>query len=511
MGLFSNSQKSISDMIDSSQGMLRNILNVFGDMEEEFIPKDQGVSLEDAVAQNHGKDANDFYKSQSYGNLKRYVAHEEMSKEHKLSVYRQMSEYPEIDYALNTITDEIISPNKEGTVADLNIKKESLLSNVNIKDNLMMEWEYVYHELFDFDNKGWNLAYNFLVNAEIFIEKVHKPENKERGITNIKKLMPDNIFVNWDTDNEPHSFKVTVDGQNEPVTVGTHQITYSNYGHFAYNNATKERIALGYLEKIKKIWRQLQLLEEAVVIYRVVRAPEKRIFNIATGNMPKHKQEEYIQKIMRQYRQKKIYKTNTGEIDGQANIQNMLEDYFFSVPETGNGSSVDTLAGGENLGEITDLDYFLRKLYRALAIPESRRLDETRTFNAGQLGDVTHQEIKFSKMVRRITQKIKFTVLDVYFTHLKMKGLWKQYSLKESHFDMIFHQDHHYAEFKEATVMETRMRNFGDAGTYIGQAFSKEFACKKFLGLTEQEYEENKQLIKKEKEEGELEGFDGGF
>mgnify|MGYP006421119745 CR=1 FL=1 len=509
MGLFSNTQKSIQDMIDSSQGVLRNILDVFGEMEEEYAPRDQGVSLEDAVTGN--QEGNDFYKSQSYGNLKRYVAHEEMSKEHKLSVYRQMSEYPEIDNALNTITDEIIAPDKDGSVAELNIRNERLLSNLNIKDNLMKEWEYVYHELFDFDHKGWNMTYNFLVNAEIFIEKVHNPQNKDKGITNIKKLMPDEIFVNWDTDGEPHTFKVNVEGKNEPITVGKHQITYANFGQFAYNSATKERIALGYLEKIKKIWRQLQLLEEAVIIYRVVRAPEKRIFNIATGNMPKHKQEEYIQKIMRQYRQKKIYKTNTGEIDGQANIQNMLEDYFFSVPENGGGSSVDTLAGGEQLGEITDLDYFLKKLYRALQIPESRRMDEQSTFNGGQLGDVTHQEVKFMKMVKRITCRMKETVMDVFFTHLKMKGLWKEYGLKERDFEMLFHQDHHYEEYQEANVMETRMRNFADAGTYIGQVFSKEFAQKKFLCMTDQEIEENKQRIKKEKEEGELEGFDGGF
>ena len=510
MSFFTNTQKSLQDMIDSSQGVLRNVLNVFGTMEEEYAPRDEGVSIQDAVQPQYEDDGQG-YRSQSYGNMKRYISSEEMTKEHKLSVYRQMSEYPEINLALNTVTDEIISPNSDGQIVELDINNDRLLKNINIKDNLLKEWEYIYHDVMNFDRSAWNITHNFLITGEIFFEKVSNPTAPEKGIRKVRKLTPDNIYVNWDYDNEPVNFKVKLRDHSEPLIIGKHQMTYVNYDQFALNGTTQERICLSYLEKIKKIWRQLQLLEEAVVIYRVVRAPEKRLFKIATGNMPKHKQDAYMQKIMRQYRQKKVYKTSTGEIDGQANIQNMLEDYFFSQPETGQGSSIETLSAGDNLGEITDLEYFLKKLYRALQIPESRRLDNTATYNAGQLNDVTHQELKFAKLTNRIARKVSDALFDVYKTHLKMKGLWKQYDLKDRDFQLIFTKDSFYEEFKETQVMEMRMNTFSNAATYIGQVFSKEYACKNVLRMTDLEYEENKNNIKREKEEGELDDFQGGF
>lgn len=510
MGLFSNTQQSMQSMVDSSTGVLRNILNLFGTMEEEYAPKDEGTSLQDAVNKtaNGGDEA---FNSQSYGNLKRYISHEEMTKPSKLAVYRQMSEYTEITLALNTITDEIISHNNDDEVATLNITNKLLLDNVNIKDNLDKEWEYVYNNLLDFDRTAWDTVFNFLVTGEIFLEKVINPDSPKKGLRKVRKLMPDNMLVNWDEDNEVHSFKVKLDKSSEPLTVNKSNVTYVNFGQFAYNAQSNERIALSYLEKIKKIWRQLQLLEESVVIYRVVRAPEKRLFRIATGNMPQHKQDAYIKQIMSKYRQKKIYKTSTGEIDGQANIMSMLEDYFFSQPEHGQGSSVETLGGGENLGEITDLEYFLKKMYRALQIPESRRLDSQSTFSSGQLGDVTHQEVKFAKLTKRISDRVGDMVLDVFKTHLKLKGLWKQYGLKDKDFKIKFNKDSYYEEFKEASVQEMRMNNWSNAATYIGQVFSKEYATKKFLGMSEQEWLENKNAIKKEKEEGELDDFQGGF
>jgi hypothetical protein len=509
MSFFTNTQKSIQDMVDSSQGVLRNVLNVFGDMEEEYEPKDKGVSLHDATNNPYSDGGSG--GAQSYGNIRRYVSHEEMSKEQKLSVYRQMSEYPEINLALNTVTDEIITPDSSGTVAKLSIVNQRLLNNINIKDNIQKEWDYVYYDLYDFDRTSWEMSYNFLITGEIFIEKVSNPDAPHKGLRKIRRLQPDNIFVNWDYDDNPIHFKVKLENSTEPLIIGKHQMTYVNYGQFALNSSTGERICLSYLEKIKKIWRQLQLLEEAVVIYRVVRAPEKRLFRIATGNMPKHKQDEYMKKVMMQYRQKKVYNTNTGEIDGQANIQNMLEDYFFSQPETGQGSSVDTLGGGDNLGEITDLDYFLKKLYRALQIPESRRLDNQVTYNAGQLNDVTHQELKFAKLINRISRSISDVLLDGFITHLKLKGLWKQYGLTERDFRIEFSKDSYYEEFKEAHIMEMRMNNWSNGATYIGQVFSKEYACKKFLNMSAEDIQENKDMIKKEKEEGELDDFQGGF
>jgi hypothetical protein len=504
MAFFNFRSSGLFDMA-GARDTIDKIVRVFGDVQEIETNVDKGTSvLEAGQKMAQQKMPASVLQAQYYGNLHRYINYEESNKANKLAIYRQMSEYPEIFYALNTITDEVICKDPEGKVAEMVIENEDLIKNINKRDNLQKEWDYVYDEVCDWDRHARDIMFQFLITGEIFIEKVVNTEHLEKGILDAKRLLSDNTFVIYNPQGMIERFFVkNFDGT--ALELPKTQLAYANYGQFAYNRDTQERIVLSYLEPLKKIWRQLQLLEEAVLIYRVSRAPERRIFRIATGNLPRQQAEAYVEQTMRKYRQKKIYNTSTGEIDGKANILNMLEDYWFSQPETGQASSVDTLPAGENLGEIRDLDYFLKKLYRAMQIPESRRLDSEAKFNVGNVGEVTHQEIKFANLCNTFSHKMQDVMFDIFKTHLILKGFWKQYGLKDKDFRIRFNKNNHYEEFKRAQIMETKMNNWGAVSTYTGSQpgaiFSKEFALKKFLGFTEAEIEENKEQMKSEKEE----------
>jgi hypothetical protein len=190
-----------------------------------------------------------------------------------------------------------------------------------------------------------------------------------------------------------------------------------------------------------------------------------------------------------------------------------LEDYWFTQPADGNTSEIDTLQGGENLGEITDLNYFLEKLYRALEIPNNRRLDTpngAQQYNAGNIGDITWQEMKFSKMVTRIKKKIELVLFDLFKTHLQLKGLWEQYNLKDTDFRVELNKNNYFEEMKRAQVEETRLNNWGTVSTYIGDVFSKEMAVKHFLKWSHEDWLKNKEMLDKEKLEGDDEVEDGG-
>jgi hypothetical protein len=504
---------------DSTPAIFKKIAKIFLEVDKDENAN-QGTSFFDPPVdsqlspsrQDHSLAAN----QQAYGNLKRYVNFEETNKTDKLNVYRQMAEYPEIGYALNMICEELINRHDlTGDVANMEITNDKISKNMNMVANIRKEWEYVYHDLFDFNRKAKNMFRSYLITGELFYEKVVNEKNKKDGLRRVRKLLPDQVFPVWDHNDEVVQYNISYGSNDvgEVISLYGPQVAYAHNDIYTLTKETGSKVILSYLERAKKIWRQLQLLEEAVVIYRLVRAPERRIFRIATGNMPKQAAEQYLQKLMRQYRQKKIYNTSTGEIDGQNNILAMLEDFWFTEPADGNGSNVDTLPGGENLGEINDLNWFLTKLYMALEIPTSRRLETVMgqpQYNMGQMGEITWQEVKFVKMVEGVEVKIMDLVFDVFKTHLKLKGLWNHFGLKDQDFKLNLNKNNHFEELKRTQIEEMRLNAFGTVSAYLNDVFSKEFACKHYLGWTDEEYRQNKSLIEKEKADNQEDGG-GGF
>jgi len=439
MGLFGNYDQGKYNFFDlsrnSTKGVIEKIISTFFDLEIDDNKKDKGVSI---------LDTGDKFSPFSHmgttgaGQYRKYVNYEEASKGTKLRIYRQMAEYPEIHYALDILVNEMVNKDdKTKDVLNLEIVNPEIVTNINMRENIKKEWEFIVHDLLNFNRRSREITKNFLVTGEIFFEKVISPGREKEGLKRVNELLADTTYVSYDEHGIIDHFQLGNQAAGKKFLIPKEEIAYNRFGEMSYNQDTGERIALSYLERVKKVWRQLQLLEEAVIIYRIVRAPERRVWKVATGNMPYTQALQYVEKLKLQYRQRKAYNVTTGEVDGQANILNMLEDFWFSQPNDGPGTDVTSLPGGDNLGEIRDLDYFLKKLYLALHIPENRRLTSEMggpTVNIGEIGEINHQEELFVEMADAIAERIADAVFDVFKTHLRLKGMWDEYGLKDRDF-----------------------------------------------------------------------------
>jgi polyhydroxyalkanoate synthesis regulator phasin len=338
---------------DGEPEWFKKITSVFGYMDYQAQTEDKGIAISDTrktLMPAYGENG-DIVGAQFYGNMRRYINYDEPTKLQKLAIYRQMADYAEIKYALSMICDELLNyDDLDGNVAKLIIENDELLKNVNKRDNLKKEWRYVFDELMNFKDNGRDAILSFLISGELIYEKIINPQNKKDGLKRVKRLRPDNVYPVWKDDLDGIEYfnvkSAHYGGGGVTGTIPKSQLAYVSWDYYTHNPETGDIYTLSYLEPVKKVWRQLQLLEEAMVIYKIVRAPERRVFKIATGNMPRAQAEAYVQKVMRQFRQKKIYNTSSGEIDGQSNIMSMLEDYWFAQPADGNTTEVDTLQGG---------------------------------------------------------------------------------------------------------------------------------------------------------------------
>ena len=253
------------------------------------------------------------------------------------------------------------------------------------------------------------------------------------------------------------------------------------------------------LHKAIKPVNQLRMIEDALVIYRISRAPERRIFYIDVGNLPKQKAEQYLKDVMNRYRNKLVYDASSGEIRDDRNHMSMLEDFWLPRREGGRGTEITTLPGGSNLGEIDDIEYFKKKLYRSLNVPISR-LESEGSFSLGRSTEITRDELKFTKFVQRLRKKFTPLFTDILKTQLILKGVitledWTNIS---QHIQYDFLQDGHFAELKKAELMEDRINALGSIESYIGTFFSKEWVQKNVLNLSDREIDDMQKQMNKE-------------
>jgi hypothetical protein len=241
------------------------------------------------------------------------------------------------------------------------------------------------------------------------------------------------------------------------------------------------------------------MIEDSLVIYRISRAPERRIFYIDVGNLPKVKAEQYLKDVMNRYRNKLVYDASTGEIRDDRNHMSMLEDFWLPRREGGRGTEITTLPGGSNLGEIDDIIYFQRKLFRSLNVPISR-LEAESQFSLGRSTEITRDELKFTKFVQRIRKKFVPLFTDILKTQLLLKGVISpdDWRFMQEHIQYDFLADGHFTELKDAELLESRMNNLGTVEAYIGTFFSKEYVMKKVLRMTDNEIENMQDQINKE-------------
>ena len=423
--------------------------------------------------------------------------------------YRDIAQQPECDSAIEDIVNEgIVANERDQAVA---IELERLMYPKRIKDRIREEFDTVL-ELLNFDTKGHDIFRRWYVDGRLYYHKVIDQQNPRKGIQELRYIDPKKIRkvkeikkVNKkgssieliDAVNEYFMYndKGLQTGTNEGIKISPDSITYVPSGLIDQNKGH----VLSYLHKAIKPVNQLRMIEDSLVIYRVSRAPERRIFYIDVGNLPKVKAEQYLKDVMARYRNKLTYDASTGEIRDDRNHMSMLEDFWLPRREGGRGTEITTLAGGSNLGEIDDITYFKQKLFRSLNVPISR-LEAEAGFSLGRSTEITRDELKFTKFVQRMRKRFTPLFTDLLKTQLILKGVvtledWKK---MHQHIQYDFLQDGHFAELKKAELMEDRINALGSIESYIGTFFSKAWVQKNVLNLSDSEIDDMQTQINKE-------------
>jgi hypothetical protein len=326
------------------------------------------------------------------------------------------------------------------------------------------------------------------------IKKIREVRKKRGEAQNFGNIM--NIIDQWE---EYYIFNEKgVSGQTSGsgVRIALDTIAFCSSGLVDQN----KNMILSYLHKAIKPVNQLRMIEDAAVIYRIARAPERRMFKIDVGNLPKVKAEQYLRDVMARYRNKMVYDAATGEIRDDRNYMSMLEDFWLPSREGGRGTTIETLPGGQNLGQIADIEYFQKKLYRSLNVPISR-LESGSGFNLGRSTEITRDELKFTKFVQRLRKKFTELFNDILRTQLVLKGIIadEDWAVITANIQYDFLQDGHFAELKNSEMLKDRLMLVDAMRDYVGTYFSVEYIRKNILRQSESEIEDIDSQISKEK------------
>jgi len=439
--------------------------------------------------------------------------------------YRSMSLYPECDSAIEDIVNEAI-------VADTNDSPVEIeLSNLNasdgIKKKIREEFRFIL-DLLDFDTKAHEIFRNWYIDGRLYYNKVIDQKNPSEGIKELRyidaskmrfirqivKKKGDGAFIKQEQPNQYdfpqiEEYFVYTEGQKKTgygtqtssngVKLTRDSVCYCTSGLVDRNKGS----TLSWLHKSIKPLNQLMMIEDSLVIYRLSRAPERRIFYIDVGNLPKVKAEQYLRDVMTRYRNKLVYDANTGEVRDDKKFMSMMEDFWLPRREGGRGTEITTLPGGQNLGEITDINYFQKKLYRSLNVPETRIQGEG-GFSLGRSSEILRDEIKFSKFVGRMRKRFSHMFQDLLKTQLILKNIVtpEDWELMSDHIQYDFLYDNHFAELKEAELTTERINLATLAEPYVGKFYSNDYIRRKILRQTDQEIIEQDALIEKEIKDG---------
>ena len=446
--------------------------------------------------------------------------------------YREMAVHPECDGAIEDVVNEAI-------VSDLyDSPIEIELSNLNASDKLKQairkEFKYI-KEILDFDRKSHEIFRNWYVDGRLYYLKVIDMKKPQEGIKELRYIDPlkmryvrqekknnknttayVNLKANGGSDKlispEIEEFFMYTPGAKYPtqtltgnqasktaIKIAKDSIVYCSSGLVDRNKGT----VLSYLHKAIKALNQLRMIEDSLVIYRLSRPPERRIFYIDVGNLPKVKAEQYLKEVMSRYRNKLVYNAATGEVRDDRKYMSMMEDFWLPRREGGRGTEITTLPGGQNLGELSDIEYFQKKLYRALNVPESRIASDGR-FNLGRSSEILRDELKFSKFVGRLRKRFSQMFNDMLRTQLILKNIvspedWEKLS---DHIQYDFLYDNQFAELKESEMLTERLNILATIEPFIGKYYSNEYVRRKVLRQTDAEMIEIDEQIEQEIKDG---------
>ena len=445
--------------------------------------------------------------------------------------YRDMALHPECDTAIEHVVNEAIVSDSNDSPVEIN------LDNLNVSDNLKKvirdEFKGV-KDLLQFDKKAHEIFRNWYTDGRLYYHKVIDVQKPDEGIQEVRYIDALKLkLMRVQPKNErgakgaegipvlPYSGEQTIRKDTKiqefytyypqgmaqrygsvagkGIKIAKDAITYVHSGLVDRN----KKITLSYLHKAIKGLNQLRMIEDSLVIYRLSRAPERRIFYIDVGNLPKVKAEQYLRDVMARYRNKLVYDANTGEIKDDKKFMSMLEDFWLPRREGGRGTEISTLPGGQNLGELTDIEYFQKKLYRALNVPESR-IGADSGFNLGRSSEILRDELMFSKFVGRLRKRFSGLFVDLLRTQMILKNIStpEDFDKMAEHIQFDYKYDNHFAELKDHELMTERLNIMVAIEPYIGTYYSRDYVKRKVLRQTDEEIEEMQQEMEEENEAG---------
>lgn len=428
--------------------------------------------------------------------------------------YRESAQYADCDAAIEDIVNESIVASSDGKIVTIIL--DDLNMSESIKTKIRDEFDRIL-KLYKFNQRGHDIFRQWYVDGRIFYHIILDENNVKEGILEIRYVDPRKIRKIKNVKKERNDKGIEVikqvdeyylyndKGITEQTTQGVKlsvdSIINVNSGLIDANTG----MVLSYLHKAIKPVNQLKMMEDALVIYRISRAPERRIFYIDVGNLPKVRAEQYVNELMNKFRNKIVYDASTGEVRDNRNHLSMMEDFWMPRREGGKGTEITTLQGGQNLGQIEDVQYFQNKLYQSLNVPLSR-LQPQQGFSLGRSTEITREEIKFNKFVERLRKKFAGLFSDALRVQLIAKGIiradeWEEIS-ELIRFD--FQRDNHFTEMKNSEIMATRMQMLQQIDPYVGKYYSVDWIRKNVLMQTEDEVKQmDKQML--DDREGQLE------
>jgi len=422
----------------------------------------------------------------------------DMDKIRRLQDYRRMAAYSEVAEAIDEICDETIVKDENDEILKFHLRGEF---EKEIREEITKEWNN-YSTVYDLENRGWEYFRQFLTDGELYFENVVSKNRPDYGILGVVNIPPE--LINPIYDNVQNGLikgyllrrpirdaKKQHNEKEELILLDKNQICYINSGIWNEDRS----IRLPYIEACRRAYKQLSLIEDSIVIYRLVRAPERLAFYVDVGNMPPPKAEAYLKRLMQQYWTRRSYDANSSRVTNVYDPQSMLDAFWFARRAGDQGTKVETLPGGANLGQLDDLNYFLKKLYKALKIPISR-MDPADPFKDGT--EITREELKFARFVMRIQRQFAMGVKDGFMVHLKLRKLWDQYKLKEYNFDLEFNTPTQFMLMREQQVQDLRYNNYNNMTST--ELVSHSYAQRYYLNWADDQMAENREWLRKDAE-----------
>jgi hypothetical protein len=449
-----------------------------------------------------------------YGQVVDLSGTETLSDHELVLNYREAAQQPECDAAISDIVDGALAAGDTSSPVDLIM--DDLDQSDNVKKEIRTEFNKIL-KLYKFNHRSAEYFRNWYIDGRLLFNIVIDPANPQKGITDLRpieathiskvkevqKVVDPKTKVEYEKIvDEYYLYSPAMDSGTQTtsgIKFAKDAIIQINSGLF---DSSRKRV-ISHLHKAIKLVNQLRYMEDSLVVYRVSRAPERRIFYIDVGNLPKGKAEEYVQQVVSRYRNKMVYDATTGNITDDRRHMSMLEDFYLPRREGGRGTEITTLSGGENLGQIEDVQFFQRKLYRALNVPLAR-LEQESSFTIGRATEISREELKFQKFIDRLRKKFSFMLIEALKVQLILKGI-----ITESDWDDIeesinidFLEDNYFAELKEFEIMRERLEMAQQMEDLIGKYVSNEYVRRVVLKQSDEDIESLDKQIEKEKAEG---------